>query len=73
MFKGEFFHTSAASAAGFYDYQIEQSARFDTDSTSSNASRLTRTFSTVDSNVHFYFKFLDKKSYVRRKFTYWFY
>ena len=29
MFKGEFFHTSASVAAGFYDYQIEQSVRLD--------------------------------------------
>ena len=32
MFKGEFFHTSAAGAASLYDYQIEQSMRFDRDS-----------------------------------------
>ncbi len=42
----------AAGATGFYSHQIEQSARFDANSTSSNASRLTKTFSTVDSNVH---------------------
>ena len=35
MFKGEFFHTSATGAAAFYDYQIEQSIRFDGGSTES--------------------------------------
>ena len=34
MFKGEFFHTSASGAAGFYDHTIEQSARFDLASSS---------------------------------------
>ena len=35
MFKGEFFHTSAAAAvASLYDYQIEQSCRFDAGSSS---------------------------------------
>jgi len=29
MFKGEFFHAATSGAAGFYDHQIEQSARFD--------------------------------------------
>ena len=42
MFKGEFFHTSAAGAAGFYDYQIEQSMRFDYIGTNSGT-YLTRT------------------------------
>ena len=32
MFKGEFFHTSASGAAGFYDHQIEQSLRIDSTS-----------------------------------------
>ena len=41
MFKGEFFHTSAAGAAGFYDYQIEQSVRFD----SASSSYLSATYS----------------------------
>jgi len=49
-------------STGFYDHQIEQSARFDADSTSSNASRLTRTFSTVDSNVHFTLNFWIKRA-----------
>ena len=38
MFKGEFFHTSASGAAGFYSHQIEQSARID-DGSSSYLSR----------------------------------
>ena len=42
MFKGEFFHTSASGAAGFYDYQVEQSVRFENASTS----RLYRTAGT---------------------------
>ena len=55
---------AAASAGGasFYDHQIQHSARFDADSTSSNASRLTKTFSTVDSNVHFTLNFWIKRA-----------
>ena len=34
MFKGEFFHAATSGAAAFYDYQIEQSARFDRDDNS---------------------------------------
>ena len=34
MFKGEFFHAATSGAAGFYDHQIEQSARFDRASSS---------------------------------------
>ena len=29
MFKGEFFHAATSGVANFYDYQIEQSMRFD--------------------------------------------
>ena len=47
---------------GFYDYQIANSCRIDADSTSSNASRLTKTFSTVDSNVHFTLNFWIKRA-----------
>ena len=53
---------ASAGGGGFYSHQIEQSARFDSDSTSSNASRLTRTFSTVDSNVHFTLNFWIKRA-----------
>ena len=59
--RGEFFQNPGGSS-GFYDHQIQQSARFDSDSTGSNASRLTRTFSTVDSNVHFTLNFWIKRA-----------
>ena len=62
MFKGEFFHAATSGAAGFYDHQIEQSARFDADSTAANSSYLTKTFSTVDSSVHWTLNFWIKRS-----------
>ena len=46
MFKGEFFHAATSGAAGFYDHQIEQSARFDSASTS----YLSRTLGTPSNN-----------------------
>ena len=60
--QGEFFQNPGSGAGGFYDHQIQQSARFDADSTSSSASRLTKTFSTVDSNVHFTLNFWIKRA-----------
>ena len=52
----------SVAAGGFYGHQIEQSARFDADSTSSSASRLTKTFSTVDSNTDFTVNFWIKRA-----------
>jgi len=46
----------------FYTHQIEKSARFDAAGTSSNASRLTRTFSSVTSNTDFTLNFWIKRS-----------
>ena len=43
MFKGEFFHAATSGAAAFYDYQIEQSARFDRD----DQSYLTQDFGSI--------------------------
>ena len=62
MVANEKWFGGAGATAGFYDHSISFSARFDADSTSSNASRLTRTFSTVDSNVHFTLNFWIKRS-----------
>ena len=55
---------AAASAGGnFYTHQIDNSVRIPAPSgTSSSNGRLTRTFSTVDSNVHFTLNFWIKRS-----------
>jgi len=62
---------SAAGAAGggnFYTHQIPNSVRMVApSSTSSNNSRLTKTFSTVDSNVHFTLNFWIKRSAIEGK------
>ena len=52
---------TGSTGSSFYTHQIPHSARFDSDSTASNASRLTKTFSTVDSNVHFTLNFWIKR------------
>jgi hypothetical protein len=62
MVANEKWFTGAGATAGFYSHQIDNSARFTANSTSSNASRLTKTFSTVDSNVHFTLNFWIKRS-----------
>ena len=51
-----------ASAGGFYDHQIEQSARFDASSTAADSSYLTQTFGTVDSSVHWTLNFWIKRA-----------
>ena len=54
---------AAGGGGGFYDHQIANSVRVPaTSSTSSSNGRLTRTFSTVDSNVHFTLNFWIKRS-----------
>ena len=53
---------ASAGGGGFYSHQIEQSARFDADSTASNSSYLTKTFSTVDSSVHWTLNFWIKRA-----------
>ena len=82
MFKGEFFHTSASGAAAFYDYQIEQSARFSyAGSThmyrtpSSTGNRKTYTFSTwlkltgVDTNDAFFGVYVNSSTEAAIKFS----
>ena len=56
MFKGEFFHAATSGAAGFYDYQIEQSARFDSGSSSSLSSNHFSSGNTRKFTVSFWFK-----------------
>ena len=54
VFQNNLLAGAVAATAGdgaFYSHQIEQSARFDADSTASNSSRLTQTLSTVDSST----------------------
>ncbi len=53
--------TGSTGGSSFYTHQIPHSARFDADGTSSSASRLTKTFGTVDSNVHFTLNFWIKR------------
>jgi len=54
---------SGGAADNFYDYQIAKSVRIPApSSTSSNNGRLTRTFSTVDSSVHWTLNFWIKRS-----------
>jgi len=54
---------AASASTDFYSHQIENSVRMVANSsTSSSNGRLTRTFSTVDSNVHFTLNFWIKRS-----------
>ncbi len=54
---------ASAGGGGFYTHQIDNSVRIPAPSgTSSSNGRLTRTFSTVDSNVHFTLNFWIKRS-----------
>ena len=54
---------ASAGGAGFYTHQIANSVRIPaTSSTSSSNGRLTQTFGTVDSNVHFTLNFWIKRS-----------
>jgi len=46
----------------FYTHSIPNSCRFSANSTSANSSRLTKTFGTVDSSVHFTLNFWIKRS-----------
>ena len=64
MFNNELWQKPAGGAGGdFYDYQIAKSVRIPApSSTSSNNGRLTRTFSTVDSSVHWTLNFWIKRS-----------
>jgi len=65
VFQNNLMGAAAAASAGgnFYDHQITNSVRIPaTSSTSSSNGRLTRTFSTVDSNVHFTLNFWIKRS-----------
>jgi len=70
MFKGEFFHAATSGAAAFYNYQVEQSVRFENASTS----RLYRTAGTP-SNVDKYtfstwLKFADVDSSGSQRFIF---
>lgn len=57
------FMFKSATAANFYTHQISNSVRMVApSSTSSSNARLTQTFSTVDSNVHFTLNFWIKRS-----------
>ena len=58
MFKGEFFHAATSGAAGFYDYQIEQSVRLDRD----HNDRLTRTPSSAGNRRTFTISFWLKRA-----------
>ena len=65
MFNNELWQKPAGGAggAGFYTHQIANSVRMVApSSTSSSNARLTKTFSTVDSNVHFTLNFWIKRS-----------
>ena len=64
MFNNELWQKPTGGAGGdFYSHQIANSVRIPaTSSTSSSNGRLTRTFSTVDSNVHFTLNFWIKRS-----------
>jgi len=66
VFQNNLMGAAAAASAGggdFYSHQINNSVRIPaTSSTSSSNGRLTRTFSTVDSNVHFTLNFWIKRS-----------
>lgn len=56
--QGEFFQNPGSGAGGFYDHQIEQSARFDR----ASDSRLTRTFGTASSLKKFTISFWLKRA-----------
>ena len=63
MFNNELWQKPTGGGGDFYDYQIAKSVRIPApSSTSSNNGRLTRTFSTVDSSVHWTLNFWIKRS-----------
>ena len=63
MFNNELWQKPAGGADDFYTHQIAKSVRVPANSsTSSNNGRLTRTFGTVDSSVHWTLNFWIKRS-----------